>query len=65
MLSALTTKGIEDLVKRRLPAHVDNFEFRLLEKWTRTVGKDAYRVSSLGNGSILVEGNTLSALSSG
>ncbi|PVH80836.1 glycoside hydrolase family 89 protein [Cadophora sp. DSE1049] len=64
-LSALSTKGIEDLVRRRLPAHVDDLEFRLLDGGTSTVGNDVYSVSSLDDGRILVEGNTLSALSSG
>ncbi|KAH7419778.1 putative alpha-N-acetylglucosaminidase [Cadophora sp. MPI-SDFR-AT-0126] len=64
-LSALSIKGIEDLVNRRLPAHVDDFEFRLFENGTSTIGNDVYRVSSIGDGKLLVEGNTLSALSSG
>ncbi|KAH9212547.1 putative alpha-N-acetylglucosaminidase [Leptodontidium sp. 2 PMI_412] len=64
-LSALSTQGIESLVRRRLPAHIDDFEFRLLGNETSTGGNDVYSVSSSEDGKILVEGNSLSALSSG
>lgn len=62
-VSAQLTLGIVDLVKRRLPNHVDDFEFRLLGNQS-TTSNDAYSVSSV-DGKILVEGNSLSALSSG
>lgn len=64
-LSALSTSGIKDLVNRRLPAHVDDFEFRLLESGILADENDVYGVSSTDDGKILVEGNSLSALSSG
>ncbi|KAH7351012.1 putative alpha-N-acetylglucosaminidase [Rhexocercosporidium sp. MPI-PUGE-AT-0058] len=65
VLSAISTQGIKDLVKRRLPAHIDDFEFRLLGNETSKGGNDVYSVSSMKNGRIIVEGNSLSALSSG
>lgn len=65
-----STQGILDLVARRLPSHVDSFEFRLtanesLPIIVSTKTNDVYQVSSTSNGKILVEGNSLSALSSG
>lgn len=67
---AQSTQGIIDLVARRLPSHNDAFEFQLtanesLPLVVATKTNDDYRVSSTSNGKILVEGNSLSALSSG
>jgi alpha-N-acetylglucosaminidase len=63
-----STNGILDLVQRRLPKHVDDFEFRVLANGTENSTKavnDNYVVSSTSDGKILVEGNSLSGLSSG
>ncbi|KAL2010206.1 hypothetical protein VTN00DRAFT_6013 [Thermoascus crustaceus] len=64
--SAPSTEGIRNLVKRRLPHHVDSFRFELVNvtasrKWTN----DEYTVETGENGTILVQGNSLSALASG
>lgn len=64
--SAQSVQGIQDLVKRRLPHHVDSFSFSLVnatQPYDQT--NDQYIVSSASNGTILVEGNSLSALASG
>jgi alpha-N-acetylglucosaminidase len=63
-------QGILDLVQRRLPDHVGNFEFRLVESGNAsspitTKENDQYSVSSTTGGKILVEGNSLIALTSG
>jgi alpha-N-acetylglucosaminidase len=63
-----STQGILDLVQRRLPSHVNDFEFQLIANGTGNGTKlvnDNYIVSSTSDGKILVEGNSLSALSSG
>lgn len=63
---AQSTDGIYSLVERRLPNHVDHFGF-VIDKsnLTGTEGYDQFVVSSAPNGSILVKGNSISALSSG
>ena len=60
------TAGVEALVKRRLPDHINSFEF-VLQNSTRIDEKsyDAYVVSSSENGKIRIEGGTTSALLSG
>lgn len=62
---AQSTQGIEDLVKRRLPNYFDDFDFRFLEGQSASSASDAYKISSAADGKVLVEGNSLSALSSG
>jgi alpha-N-acetylglucosaminidase len=68
--SADYAQGIYDLVRRRIPQHADSFQFSLLDTvqsppdYTDQV-KDQYVVSTLQNGTILIEGNSLSALSYG
>jgi len=67
-VAAQSTQGIIDLVKRRLPDHVDDFEFRHFGNGNSNsteAQNDEYMVSSTTDGKILVEGNSLSALSSG
>ncbi|KAJ5793419.1 hypothetical protein N7457_000018 [Penicillium paradoxum] len=55
-----STEGISNLVKRRLPDHLDSFYFTLD---TNLTGKfDTYVVTNAPNGAIWVKGNTLSAL---
>ncbi|KAE9375356.1 glycoside hydrolase family 89 protein [Stipitochalara longipes BDJ] len=68
MAAAQSTQGILDLVQRRLPDHVDDFEFQLLTnvKGNSTdPSNDNYIISSTINRKILIEGNSLSALASG
>lgn len=63
---SLSTDGIYGLVKRRLPQHADSFEFALVNETKKNAAvNDQYVVSSTSDGKILVEGNSLSALSSG
>lgn len=68
--SADYMQGIYDLVRRRMPQHADSFQFSLLDTVNDQPDhanqvKDQYVVSSLQNGTILIEGNSLSALSYG
>lgn len=64
-------QGILDLVKRRLPDHVDRFEFCHTGNETFPIStairaiNDEYTVSSTPDGKILVEGNSVIALASG
>jgi alpha-N-acetylglucosaminidase len=59
------TEGVESLVKRRLPQHVDSFEFVLEPPHGSVVVNDSYTVSSTKNGKVRIEGTTTSALLSG
>ncbi|KAH8696754.1 putative alpha-N-acetylglucosaminidase [Talaromyces proteolyticus] len=67
----ISTQGIYDLVKRRIPQHVDSFEFSLVNATPSVVlsasekPNDQFVVSTSDDGKILVEGNSISALSSG
>jgi alpha-N-acetylglucosaminidase len=56
-------QGIYDLVKRRMPQHADSFQFSLLDSVQNST--DQYVVSTPENGTVLIEGNSLSALSYG
>lgn len=61
-------EGIYDLVKRRLPNHVDSFESSLVDDGTldSKIPKNAeFVVSTTPEGKVWVDGNSLSALSSG
>jgi alpha-N-acetylglucosaminidase len=70
-ITAQSTDGILDLVKRRLPDHVDSFTFRLFRNNTgpvsssNTPANDEYIISSSEDGKLVVEGNSLIALASG
>ncbi|KAJ5153536.1 uncharacterized protein N7482_010014 [Penicillium canariense] len=62
----LSTKGLYGLVRRRLPNHVDHFHFTIdYSNITGADGYDQFMVQSAPNGTILVKGNSVSALSSG
>lgn len=62
---ASTTAGIEGLVNRRLGKHAGSFLFELVNA-TGTAGVyDEYTVSSISDSKILVQGSTVSALSTG
>ncbi|TVY80301.1 Alpha-N-acetylglucosaminidase, partial [Lachnellula suecica] len=70
-VTAQSTQGILDLVQRRLPNHVDAFEFRLTGNETFPIStairavNDEYTISSTSDGKTLVEGNSVIALASG
>lgn len=61
------TEGIYNLVKRRLPEHVDSFEFSLVDDGgsDSNVPLNAEFVVTASGGKVRIEGNSLSALSSG
>ncbi|CAN6600272.1 hypothetical protein TRVA0_001S08614 [Trichomonascus vanleenenianus] len=56
--------GLNDLVKRRLPAHADKIEFEL-DPLLNPEAFDAYKVETNGSSRILVTGTTKSALAFG
>ena len=60
-----TTKGIVDLVQRRLPNQVDNFQFQLVDEKSNSTDNDRYAVSTGYNGTVLVQGNSVSSLAMG
>lgn len=62
---AQSTEGIYKLVQRRLPDHADSFRFTLVNATQTTGSYDQYVVSTAVNGTVMVQGSSLSALSSG
>lgn len=64
-----STQGLHDLVKRRLPSHCDDFDFILNDKPAPAnfteFEDDEYAISTSANGSISIQGNSLSALATG
>lgn len=63
---AQSTQGIYNLLGRLMPLHADSFELSLVDSINNNAtGYDQYVVSPTSSGKILVEGTTLSALSSG
>jgi len=65
IVRAQSIDGIYNLLKRRIPDHVDSFRFTLDPQFTNGEGYDHFVVQSATNGTILVHGNTLSALLTG
>lgn len=63
--AAQSTDGLYGLIKRRLPNHVDRFRFTLDGQFGNSDGYDQFVVQSADNGTVLVHGNSISALSSG
>lgn len=67
----ISTQGIYDLVKRRIPQYSDSFQFSLVNAIPTVFlsasdkPNDQYVISSTSDGKVLIEGNSLSALSSG
>lgn len=63
------TFGVEGLLRRRLPRHVNDFVFKIDPDLTSSNGSqldhDGYMVQSSEKGTIDITGNTVSALSSG
>ncbi|KAJ5981184.1 hypothetical protein N7499_001803 [Penicillium canescens] len=64
-VAAQSTEGIYNLVQRRLPNHADSFRFTLVNATQAANSYDQYVVSTAANGTVLVQGSSLSALSSG
>lgn len=62
---AQSTEGIYNLVKRRLPNHADDIRFELTNSTQVNDSYDQYVVSTVDDGTLLVQGSSLSALSSG
>lgn len=62
-LVAQSTRGIYNLVQRRLPNYAGSLQSSLANASTN-ITHDQYTVSTV-NGKVFVQGNTLSALSSG
>ena len=69
IVAATSTQGLYDLVERRLPGHCEDFSFVLVDGATRLnaseLANDEYSVSTHSNGSIVISGTSLSALSTG
>lgn len=62
---AQSTEGLYRLVQRRLPNHVDRFHFSINSSLNLNSGYDQFSVHTSPNGTVLVEGSSISALSSG
>ncbi|KAK4998166.1 hypothetical protein LTR66_002579, partial [Elasticomyces elasticus] len=70
IVTAQSAQGIVDLVKRRLPNHVHDFSFSLINNTSSTASakspqNDHYTVSTGHDGTINVSGNSPIALASG
>ena len=66
--TALTTStnGLYSLIERRLPSHCGHFKFHLEEAHNSSAPQnDKYAISTAANGSVIVSGSSLSALSTG
>jgi alpha-N-acetylglucosaminidase len=66
--ATLSTQGLYDLLERRLPGHSDDFVFVLTDTAhfnSSDPANDKYSISTHYNGSIAIQGNSLSALASG
>lgn len=61
-----STDGITALVQRRMPNHVNQFQFQLVDdKGTNATVNDRYNVLSGADGKVVVQGNSASALAIG
>ena len=64
--SASTTAGIEALVQRRMPGHVDDFSFSLTSASNTSAAQDdCYTVANGPNNTIAISGSSPSALAYG
>ncbi|KAJ5161345.1 hypothetical protein N7492_006737 [Penicillium capsulatum] len=63
--AARSTDGLYKLVERRLPNHVGHFRFEISNQITASHNYDQFVVKTTANGTVGVQGNTISALSSG
>lgn len=65
LTSCHSIDGLTELVRRRLPNHVDNFSFELVTaNHTPGVTNDHYAVNC-DKGTVTIQGNSLIALASG
>lgn len=71
---AQSTAGLTSLLARRMPNHVDSFSFKLVNASSLDVTNssahntsvyDSYSVIRTANGTVAIEGTTISALSQG
>jgi alpha-N-acetylglucosaminidase len=66
--AAVSTQGLYDLVKRRLPSHCEKFVFEVKDVAAPSnaskLPDDEYTITA-SKGSIVIQGNSLSALASG
>ncbi|KAF7915552.1 uncharacterized protein EAE97_012191 [Botrytis byssoidea] len=60
-----SVQSLINLLERRLPAHVNDFEFRIKGNHTFGETNDEYVVSQTVAGKILIEGNSLSGIAAG
>lgn len=69
MAAAQSTAGLTSLLQRRMPNHVADFSFKIVNASSIGVSNsslhDSYTVTSSPNGTIHVQGTTISALSQG
>jgi len=69
IVTAQSTAGLSNLVARRLPQHVNDFKFQIVNATsigvTNSSYHDSYTVTSASNGTISIHGTTISALSQG
>ncbi|KAJ4291947.1 hypothetical protein N0V90_009845 [Kalmusia sp. IMI 367209] len=66
--AAASTRGLYELVERRLPGHSQHFAFTLNEAVHRNGSEpqnDHYTIATSSNGSIAISGNSVSALATG
>jgi len=68
-ITAQSTAGLTNLLARRMPNHVNDFSFKIVNASaigvTNSSVHDSYSVSRTANGTVSVEGTTISALSQG
>ncbi|KAF2180635.1 glycoside hydrolase family 89 protein [Zopfia rhizophila CBS 207.26] len=65
-LAATSTQGLYDLVKRRVASHCKDFVFILEDTDNSSeLTNDEYTISTATDGSIAIQGNSLSALATG
>jgi len=68
-VTAQSTAGLASLVARRMPAHINDFKFQIVNATsigvTNSSYHDSYTVTSSPNGTISIHGTTISALSQG
>jgi alpha-N-acetylglucosaminidase len=69
LIHCQSVQGIYDLIARRIPQHKDSFKFTLTNSGTVNnfthSRLDEYVVTTANDGTINVEGNTLSAINYG
>jgi len=68
-VTAQSTAGLTNLLSRRMPNHVNDFAFKIVNASslgvTNSTYHDSYSVSRAANGTVMIQGTTISALSQG